>query len=260
MGPLFFLIFINDLPYLLELLTKLFADDTTFYHIGDELSTLLHDFDQRLTGLFEWRAVNRLDINWKKTFAMFITNKKLTLPTTVTINGISVDVVTNFKLLGVTIDTKLSFSSYVSSICRIVNTKLFSIKRLFYLPTSVKLQFFKSFIMPYFDYCSTLYVYFPKTEIQRLSNLYYMCLFKLFKFNFVSDSNETNIFLQKYGLSSFQHRIFVRLAIFSHSIYSCLDAPLSLKRSICSANVVDLINDLINDRKETIAQQTSCHF
>ena len=255
LGPLFFLIFINDLPYLLELLAKLFADDTTFYHVGDELTTLLHDFNERLTGLFEWCAVNRLDINWKKTFAMFITNKRVTLPSTVTLNGISIDVVTNFKLLGVTIDNKLSFSSYVSSICRIVNTKLFSIKRLFYLSTSVKLQFFKSFIMPYFDYCSTLFVYFPKAEIQRLSNLYYMCLFKLFKFNFASDSNETNIFLQKYGLSSFQHRIFVRLAIFSHSIYTCLDSPPSLKRSICSSNVVDLINDSSIDKKQLRSRQ-----
>ena len=111
---------------------KLFADDSTFYHVGDEL----HNFDQRLAALFEWCAVNRLDINWKKTYAMFIINKRMTLPTTVTINGISVDVVTNFKLLGVTIDNKLSFSSYVSSICRIVNTKLFSKDYFIYLLVS----------------------------------------------------------------------------------------------------------------------------
>ena len=35
-------------------------------------------------------------------------------------------------------------------------------KLLFYLCQSVKLQFFKSFIMPHLDYCSTLFCYFPK--------------------------------------------------------------------------------------------------
>ena len=66
---------------------------------------------------------------------------------------------------------------------------------LFYMPTSVKVQFFKTFVLPYFDYCLTLSIYYTKTLIQKVCNCYYLALSKLFnstktdKFNF-ANSNE----------------------------------------------------------------------
>ena len=41
LGPLFFLILINDWPYLINLLCKLFADDTTLYKEGIEINLLV---------------------------------------------------------------------------------------------------------------------------------------------------------------------------------------------------------------------------
>ena len=103
------------------------------------------------------------------------------------------------------------------------------IQRLFYLATSVKVQFFKSFILPYFDYCSSLFMYYSKALLQKLSNIYYMCLFKLFKFNFITDAEEANTFLSQYGLFSFQHRLLVRFSTFSYRMYSLDCAPPSLQ-------------------------------
>ena len=60
--------------------------------------------------------------------------------------------------------------------------KLYSIKRLFYLATSVKIHFFKTFILPYFDYCLSLSIYFPKSTFQSISNCFNLCLYRLFKF------------------------------------------------------------------------------
>ena len=93
---------------------------------------------------------------------MFITNSRITLPTSVVLNDVTVSVVTEFKLLGVTLDNKLNFNKHIAIMCRQINSKLFSIKRLFVLSTSVKMQFFKTFVLPYFDYCISLLVYFPK--------------------------------------------------------------------------------------------------
>ena len=87
----------------------------------------------------------------KKTFVMFITNKRVKLPETININDSEIQVVSSFKILGIIVDNKLNFLEYASKLRLIVNRKLFSIKKLFYLCTSVKLQFFKSFILPYFD-------------------------------------------------------------------------------------------------------------
>ena len=49
---------------------------------------------------------------------------------------------------------------------------MFRIKRLFYLATSVKIQFFKTFILPYFDYCLSLIIYFPKSTFQSLNTFF----------------------------------------------------------------------------------------
>lgn len=129
--------------------------------------------------LINWCKFNRVDINWCKTYCMFINKTRITTPNEILFDNKCVQVVNSFKLLGVTIDKKLSFLDHGRELRNNVNTRLFSIKRIFYLPYSVKIQFFKSFILPHFDYCSTLLIYFPKESIQKLANIYNQSLFKL---------------------------------------------------------------------------------
>lgn len=75
LGPLFFLIFINDLPYHWECFSvKLFADDTTLYKSHKDFETLLNSFKFDIHTLFEWCELNRIDINFAKTYVMIITN------------------------------------------------------------------------------------------------------------------------------------------------------------------------------------------
>ena len=152
--PTFFSHLHQRFTLLLDLAVKLFADDTTLYLVGDELSSLVVNFNKRLTSVFDWCATNRIDINWKKTFAMFVTNKRVLLPSNVLVNGVSVEVVSSFKLLGVILDNRLSFSSYAVSIYKSVNQKLFSIKKIFLLVLKfsfLKVSFFLilTFVVPY---------------------------------------------------------------------------------------------------------------
>jgi hypothetical protein len=149
----------------------MFADDTTLYEAMEELQELINSFKQKLETLIDWCKFNKLDINWSKTFFMFVTNKRVKnkLPKEIMIDNNQIRVVDSFKLLGVTIDNKLNFVKYCSDVRLILNRKMYSIKRLFYLATSVKIQFFKSFMLPYFDYCLSLTIYFPKSTIQSLT-------------------------------------------------------------------------------------------
>ena len=62
---------------------------------------------------------------------MFITNKRIKLPNEIYIDGVYVKVVDSFKLLGVIIDNKLNLSEQCLNIKKLVNIKLYSIKRLF---------------------------------------------------------------------------------------------------------------------------------
>ena len=81
LGPLLFIIFFNDLPFfLINILSKLFADDTTLLFSGSLISNVVSNFKAGLKVLTEWCNFNRLFINWSKTFIMFITNKRVITP------------------------------------------------------------------------------------------------------------------------------------------------------------------------------------
>jgi hypothetical protein len=154
---------------------------------------------------------------------MFIHNKRnLEIPEKIDFgNNIIIEVVNEFKLLGVTIDNKLTFSKHISNVCLSINRKLYCLKRLFFLSFKVKLQFFKTFVLPYFDYCSTLSIYLTKSVLLKLCNCFYFCLFKLFKWNFDKSRSidEINQFLLKFNLYSFQHRSFYRISMFIFKVY-----------------------------------------
>ena len=147
--------------------------------------------------------------------------------------------VSEFKLLGITIDNKLNFNAHVTKLCHCINSKLFSIKKIFYLNTSVKVQFFKTFILPYFDYCSTLLIYFNKTVIQKLCNKYYLCISKLLRINFddlnLTDFKQINDYLmEKFDIPAFQFRICQRLSIFSFKMLNYDSSPKILHDGLLS--------------------------
>jgi hypothetical protein len=164
---------------------------------------------------------------------MIVTNKRIKSPKEIEVsNGILDKVVDQFKLLGINIDNKLNFASYAAQIKKNVNIKLYSIKRLFYLCQAVKLQFFKSFIMPHFDYCSTLFSYFPKATLQKIYNTYNYTIYKLLNLKATSDANDFNSILEKYGLNILQHRLLIRMTTFVYNIVNFEQAPKALKRTI----------------------------
>lgn len=219
LGPLLFSIFINDLPNRLNCMTTLFADDTTLNFDSESLDSTIELCKDGLKQLTEWCQHNKLLINWTKTNAMFVSTKRFKRPNSIKLNDVEIEVVDEFKLLGVLIDSKLTFIKYTNQLCNSIFKKLYMIKRLFYLAHDVKLQFFKSFILPYFDYCFTLSIYFHKTALDKLCKTYYQCLFKLFKFKFINKSNdEINTELKEYNLFSFTHRLGFRLVTFVHKL------------------------------------------
>ena len=87
--------------------------------------------------------------------------------------------------------------------------------------------------IPYFDYCLSISIYFSKQALQKLSNCYYLCLLKLFKFDFKDwDCCKVNDFLKNYNLFAFQHRCFFRLSLFSFKIVNNDMSPPHLKEQI----------------------------
>ena len=73
LGPLLFLIFINDMPYSTRnLINILFADDTTLCQSNTNFDILIMVLKRDMVQFFDWCAHDRMDVNWSKTFIMII--------------------------------------------------------------------------------------------------------------------------------------------------------------------------------------------
>ncbi len=70
------------------------------------------------------------------------------------------------------------------------NWKMYSIKRLFYLCNSIKIKFFKTFMLPFFNYCLSLIIYFLSTPFQSLCKSFNLGLLQLFNFKPEDNSEE----------------------------------------------------------------------
>jgi hypothetical protein len=76
LGPILFIIFINDLPSELKAMTVLFADDTAIMLEGTDGEELGRKMEKELGAAVDWFRANKMSLNVKKTKLLEITNKK----------------------------------------------------------------------------------------------------------------------------------------------------------------------------------------
>ena len=108
LGPLLFLLYINDLPNISKILNfYLFADDTNIYYESNSLNELEKTVNKELSKLYLWLNVNRLSLNIDKTnFIIFHPfNKPSKKQVTIKINKKALNEKECIKYLGVIIDS-----------------------------------------------------------------------------------------------------------------------------------------------------------
>ena len=76
LGPLLFLIYVNDLPSASNLETTLFADDTNLHLSHHNIITLQSQVQQEIDKINNWMISNKLTINYKKSYYMIVGNTK----------------------------------------------------------------------------------------------------------------------------------------------------------------------------------------
>ena len=122
LGPLLFLLYINDISESSNILKFfLFADDTTVFY-SDRTNEGTEDLlNRELSKVSDWLAANKLSLNVKKSnFLHFHHGKCNKQKINLTLNGIEVEEKSVTKYLGVFIDNKLNWKSHIEH----VKTKL----------------------------------------------------------------------------------------------------------------------------------------
>lgn len=119
LGPLLFLIFINDLPFCSSILKFiLFADDTNIFLTGKHVDTLIAIANDELTKVSHWLKCNKLILNLTKSNYIIFNQKHMPLPNIqITIDSIVIEQVHETKFLGVLIDSDLTWSGHINSVC-----------------------------------------------------------------------------------------------------------------------------------------------
>ena len=72
LGPLLFLIHINDLPFAINSVSRLFADKTYILIHSPDTSTLAENINSELVNVHEWTAANKIAVNPAKPLALII--------------------------------------------------------------------------------------------------------------------------------------------------------------------------------------------
>ena len=76
LGPLLFLLFINDLPLHTDVFTDLYADDTTLYEINSSRTEIETQLQGALSDVAQWCRLNGMVINMDKIKTMIVTTKQ----------------------------------------------------------------------------------------------------------------------------------------------------------------------------------------
>ena len=109
LGPLLFLLYVNDLPNICkDAKFLLFADDTVVIFDNSDSAKLQKDLDEQLPIICEWFNANKLSLNAKKTVCQIYSKSYSEKKITVSLNNEKIHVVDKVKYLGVIIDADLN--------------------------------------------------------------------------------------------------------------------------------------------------------
>ncbi len=164
LGPLYFVLFINDMPQVVDNYIALFADDAKLFSVvgnDEDQKKLQEDIDK----LQEWSNEWQLRFNAKKCKVMHLGRKNLTLK--YNMGEVELEEITHEKDLGVMIDQELKFDIHVERQVNKANSQLGLIRRSFdALEPETFTMLFKSLVRTHLEYCNAVtYPIFAKQRI-----------------------------------------------------------------------------------------------
>ena len=174
LGPLLFLLYINDLAYICsQSIPILFADDTNLFNHGKDLSSLQMSLNKELAEISKWLKVKKLSLNIKKPQYMIFARKKSDHPyMDLRIDNENICQTKLSKFLEVYIDCKLNWKTHIKYVSRKIARGvgiLVKARKMFNDECLKKL--YHAFVYPYLNHCNHIWGNAYKTSLSNLQIL-----------------------------------------------------------------------------------------
>ena len=180
LGPLLFLLFINDLPLYLQntfTIVDLYADDTTIYFSNADKLVLEKNLQSSLNCLKKWCRENGMILNIDKTKVMLIASrqKRTVLGDTVLnlqYNDIDIKMTTSDKVLGIYVDNNLTWNNHFNFLSKKLSTYMWLLSKIrTFLSIDHRVLFYNAYIKPHLDYCSLIWSNTSNVNLNKITKL-----------------------------------------------------------------------------------------
>ena len=181
LGPLLFLLYINDICNSSELLRFiLYADDTNIFHCCEDIQQLCDIINRELVGVVQWFKSNRLSVNLKKTnFIIFGNSAKIKKIKNceIILDNVKILRTETAKFLGVVIDENLTWKDHINYVKNKIAKSIGIISRLkYYLPETTLNTLYNTLVLPYLNYCNIIWANNKPTRLKPLLLLQKRCM------------------------------------------------------------------------------------
>ena len=171
LGPLFFLIFINDLPLNIassRIEVDLYADDTTLCYSADvdAMDDMRNTLSSAWKDIESWTNSNKLPLNNKKTKSLLVTGKRLNQKIPVEDRQLSlrtskqdvIEQVDSARLLGLELDSELTFSCHIEKLSKKLSSRIAVLNKIkSCLPLKQRILYYNAMIRPVINYVSVVW-------------------------------------------------------------------------------------------------------
>ena len=168
LGPILFLVFINDLPQQVQSRTRLFADDCTLYRqINNDLDH--HTLQDDLNKLAQWEEKWGMDFHPEKCSILRVHRKRKPSISSYSLKGHCLSVDKTSKYLGVHLTENLSWSEHIHKVITKANSTLGFLRRNLRISNEdTKSQAYFSLVRPQLEYCSSIWNPSTKKDTNKL--------------------------------------------------------------------------------------------
>ena len=158
LGPLLFILYINDLPNVSDLVKfYIFADDTAVMIKACNQEELQSKIDRLVPIITEWFQANRLSLNASKSNYQVFSKSKVS-ELNMILQNTKVERKTTVKYLGMYVDENLKWHNHIAYVVSTISRNLGVICRAKYLLTSRELTLlYNTLILPHLNYCAVVW-------------------------------------------------------------------------------------------------------